>query len=177
MYLGNTEKRMAEMFRDARATGSVLLLDEADSFLGDRRGAVRSWEVTQVNELLVQMEAFDGLFFCGTNLVDRLDQASFRRFMMKIRFEYMTAEQTWRMLGALTTELGLAMPEPTEASRLRAELGRLTTLTPGDFATVRRQMDLLGKAENIGQIIDRLADECRMKHDGESRTAAIGFRG
>jgi transitional endoplasmic reticulum ATPase len=177
MYLGNTEKRIAEMFREARAAGAVLLLDEADSFLGDRRGAVRSWEVTQVNELLVQMEAFDGLFFCGTNLVDRLDQASFRRFMMKVQFSYMTAEQAWRMLGALAAEIGLPSPEPAEASQLRAELGRLSTLTPGDFATVRRQMDLLGKAENIGQIIDRLADECRMKHDGESRSAAIGFRG
>lgn len=36
-------------------------------FLADRRGAERNWEITQVNELLTQMEAFDGIFVCTTN--------------------------------------------------------------------------------------------------------------
>ncbi|MBI5486023.1 MAG: AAA family ATPase [Deltaproteobacteria bacterium] len=177
MFVGNTEKLIAQMFGEARAAGAVLLLDEADGFLGDRRGAVRSWEVTQVNELLVQMEAFEGLFFCGTNLVDRLDQASFRRFMLKVQFSYMTAEQSWKMFGALAADVGLSLPEGGDLARLRAELGRQSTLTPGDFATVRRQLDLLGQAVDPGQIVERLDAECRMKHDGESRAAAIGFRG
>ena len=34
----------------------MLIFDEADSFLFDRREAVRSWEVTQVNEMLTWME-------------------------------------------------------------------------------------------------------------------------
>jgi transitional endoplasmic reticulum ATPase len=34
----------------------MLVIDEADSLLSDRRGAVRSWEVTQVNEMLTWME-------------------------------------------------------------------------------------------------------------------------
>jgi hypothetical protein len=49
----------------------VLLLDEADSFLQDRRGAQRTYEVTEVNEMLQGMERFNGIFICTTNLLDR----------------------------------------------------------------------------------------------------------
>jgi hypothetical protein len=47
----------------------VLLLDEADSFLQDRRGAQRTYEVTEVNEMLQGMERFAGIFICTTNLL------------------------------------------------------------------------------------------------------------
>ena len=40
----------------ARYGISPQVIDEADSLLADRRGAVRSWEVTQVNEMLTWME-------------------------------------------------------------------------------------------------------------------------
>ena len=63
------------MFEEAKEEGAVLLLDEADSFLQDRASLKQSWEVTQVNELLTQMESFDGLFVCSTNLMDKLDLA------------------------------------------------------------------------------------------------------
>ena len=36
-YLGETEQNMAAMFREAESEGALLLLDEADSFLQDRR--------------------------------------------------------------------------------------------------------------------------------------------
>lgn len=51
------------------------------------------WEVTQVNELLVQMETFPGIFVCATNLVDALDQASLRRFALKVEFLPLRTEQ------------------------------------------------------------------------------------
>ena len=79
MYLGGTEKNLARMFEEARQEGAVLLLDEADSFLQARGRAERSWEVTQVNEMLTQMEDFPGIFFASTNLMDRLDEAALRR--------------------------------------------------------------------------------------------------
>ena len=78
--MGETEQRLAAMFHDAESDGAVLLLDEADSFLQDRRGALRNHEVSEVNELLQGMEHFRGVFICTTNLIERLDQASLRRF-------------------------------------------------------------------------------------------------
>ena len=93
MWVGRTEENIAEMFREAQEDGALLLLDEADSFLQDRRGAHRSWEITQVNELLTQMECFRGLFLCATNFMDSLDAAVLRRFSFKIRFDYLTRAQ------------------------------------------------------------------------------------
>lgn len=87
-YLGMTEQNMAEMFKLAQKEGAVLLLDEADSFLSQRKAVMASWEVTQVNEMLVQMERFEGLFICTTNLMACLDEASLRRFTFKIKFDY-----------------------------------------------------------------------------------------
>ena len=57
----------------------MLVIDEADSLLADRRDAVRSWEITQVNEMLTCLEDFQGLFVASTNLMTKLDAASARR--------------------------------------------------------------------------------------------------
>lgn len=79
-WVGVTEQNIADAFEEARKDGAVLLFDEADSFLLDRRSATRSWEMTKVNEFLQQMEVFPGVVACTTNLMDTLDQASLRRF-------------------------------------------------------------------------------------------------
>lgn len=99
-YVGETEQRIAAMFEAAQDEGAVLLLDEADSFLSDRLGAGQAWEVTQTNEFLTQLEAFDGVFFATTNLIDRLDPAVLRRFSHKVRFDVLTAQQAIDQLFA-----------------------------------------------------------------------------
>lgn len=50
LLVGQTEQAIAAAFREAERDGAVLLFDEADSFLRDRRTALQSWEVTQVND-------------------------------------------------------------------------------------------------------------------------------
>lgn len=87
--IGVAEKNMAKMFQDAANEGAVLLLDEADTFLQDRKGAQRSWEISAVNEMLTQMESFEGIFIASTNLMSSLDEAALRRFDLKMRFDYL----------------------------------------------------------------------------------------
>ena len=132
-YVGVAEKQIARMFREATREGAVLLLDEADSLLQDRRGAQRSWEVTQVNEMLTQMEDFRGIFIASTNMMDSLDAAALRRFDASVRFGYLDPEQAVRMFAQLLQSLGLA-----DEGEWRSGIARLDTLTPGDFASVWR---------------------------------------
>jgi len=47
--------------------GALLFIDEADSLISDRRSATRSWETTQVNEFLIQLENSKCLVVCSTN--------------------------------------------------------------------------------------------------------------
>lgn len=166
MYVGGTEANIAEMFMEAREREAVLLLDEADSFLQDRRGATRSWEITQVNELLTQMEAFDGVFICTTNLMANLDSASLRRFSIKAQFDYLTPDQSWSMFNAELTRLG-----GTPDAHLEPQVRRLAKLTPGDFAVAARQIGLWSASVDANALLEMLKREVSIKGHG----TAIGF--
>lgn len=168
-WLGESEKNIAAMFREAKTEQAILFLDEADSFLRNREKAQRNWEVNQVNELLQQMERFDGIFICATNLFGALDPAALRRFAFKIAFKAMMPEQRMRMFiqEALGNE-SERLDDPT-----RARLRLMDNLVPGDFAVVKRQMKVLGNILTPGQFLDELESECRLKSG--SATRAIGF--
>lgn len=169
-FVGETEQNMAAMFRDAQAENAVLLLDEADSYLQDRRGAQRTYEVTEVNEMLQGMERFRGVFICTTNLFDRIDQAALRRFAFKIRFKPLTAAQRETMFVAeAMAGNGDAL---TDAQRTR--LARLEQLCPGDYAAVRRQIEILGETLAADEFLQQLEAEHRLKPEvREART--MGF--
>jgi len=166
-WVGGSEKNIAAMFRAAKAENAVLILDEADSLLADRRDVGHSWEVTQVNEMLSQMESFQGIFVCTTNLLDRLDTASLRRFDFKVRFDFLRPEQRI----ALMQTSWPALPAPLAAQACR-QLTALDQLTPGDFAVVARQWALTGMEPETAEIIEALAEECRVKG---SASKPIGF--
>jgi SpoVK/Ycf46/Vps4 family AAA+-type ATPase len=169
-FVGETEQQMAAMFREAEAEKAVLLLDEADSFLQDRRGAQRTYEVTEVNEMLQGMERFAGIFICTTNLMDSIDQAALRRFTFKIRFKPLTAVQRETMfvveaLAGDATRLDVA---------LAARLAKLDQLCPGDFAAVKRQVEILAEALEPQEFMAQLEAEHRIKPEvREAR--GIGF--
>jgi SpoVK/Ycf46/Vps4 family AAA+-type ATPase len=165
-FVGGTEANLAAMFREAEQQDAVLLLDEADSFLQDRQGAQRSWEVTQVNELLVQMETFQGIFICATNLMERLDPAVLRRFDVKLKLEYLKPGQAERLFRQVLS--GAGQPDEAVLKGLRA----LTNLTPGDFATVTRLARVIGLLITPEWLLAALTEECRAK-PGANR--AIGF--
>jgi len=165
MWVGGSEKNIARMFEQAKSEDAVLILDEADSLLRDRRGAHASWEVTQVNELLVQMENFDGLFICSTNLMDDLDQASLRRFAIKVEFDYLKQDQAWKMLQK--ESVGKATEKDLVA------ISAIRNLAPGDFAAVKKRLDILGLRFTPQTLIQELQKEVAIKSGGMSRP--IGF--
>ena len=169
-YVGETEQAMAAMFREAELEKAVLLLDEADSFLQDRRGAQRTYEVTEVNEMLQGMERYAGIFICTTNLLESLDQAALRRFTFKIRFMPLTAAQ--REVMFVTEALAGDASLLTEA--LQKRLAQLAQLCPGDFAAVKRQGVILDAELPAEEFLAQLEAEHRNKPEvREAR--AMGF--
>ena len=63
-WVGETEQQIAAAFAEARDSEAFLIFDEADSLLADRRSAHRSWEVSQVNEMLTWMASHPLPFAC-----------------------------------------------------------------------------------------------------------------
>ena len=169
-YVGMTEMKIADMFYEAQQENAVLLLDEADSFLRDRNGAKTSWEVTQVNELLVQMESFNGIFIASTNLIDTIDEASIRRFDLKIYFDYLPPEVAYEMFTDALNVLGLNNDDP---DHFQKQFSRLDMLTPGDFATVMRKNNIIKNLQSPVALLDSLREEIAAKKDNINRS--IGF--
>jgi SpoVK/Ycf46/Vps4 family AAA+-type ATPase len=158
---------MADMFRQAKADGAVLILDEADSFLRAREGAKRSWEITAVNEMLTQMESYEGVFFATTNLMDQLDSACLRRFDMKIHFGFLKQPQRLSLCREVCQALDLDLSPATEVN-----LSTLEKLTPGDFENVLRQ-SRLRPIRTTDDLLARLKQEVKLKNLGSNH--AIGF--
>ena len=110
------------------------------------------------------------MFICTTNLLDRIDQAALRRFTFKIRFKPLTAEQRERMF--VTEALDGQAERLTEDARRR--LARLEQLCPGDFAAVKRQVDILATSFSADEFLEQLESEHRIKPEvREQRT--MGF--
>ena len=161
-FVGQSERNIADAFEEARDAGAFLVFDEADSLLFDRRDASRSWEITQVNEMLTWMEDHPLPVCFTTNLMDRIDQASLRRFTFSVQFRYLDnpgIRHAWRVF------FGHVQP-PDDAFAF-------DNLTPGDFARARKQADVLGVLDNPERLRDILAEISRSK-PGASTT--IGFR-
>ncbi|PJK12938.1 AAA family ATPase [Lysobacteraceae bacterium NML120232] len=167
MWVGENEQNIARAFREAKQDGAVLLIDEVDGFLQDRRGAQRGWEVSMVNEMLTQMESFSGVFIASTNLIDNLDQAALRRFDLKIKFGYLRPESAWELLCRHCKQINLEAPAP----ELKARAARLERLTPGDFAAVLRQ-HRFRPIQSAAAMLAALEAECAVK---EGSRRPIGF--
>jgi SpoVK/Ycf46/Vps4 family AAA+-type ATPase len=153
MFVGGTEGRIRDAFREAE--GTMLVIDEADSFLADRSQARYSWERTMTNEVLTQMEGFKGMFVAATNFNTVLDPASLRRFAFKLEFKPLEAEMCLNLLARRFPDLNWSATPPKE-------LDRLAGLTPGDIATVALRMEYAGEV-GVRDIVAALHEElaCR----------------
>lgn len=164
MWVGGTEKNIKSAFEEAEADNAILFLDEIDGIVQDRSGAQRSWEVTQVNELLHRMENFKGVMIGATNFMDNLDAAIMRRFTFKLQFDYLDDEGKRVFFERM---FNTALDEG-EAMRL----AQIPNLAPGDFRTVRQSLYYLGGAVSNEMRLSELEKESSLKK-GAARP--IGF--
>jgi hypothetical protein len=103
-WIGETEKNIVTVFRAARDSGAVLLLDEADAILAGRLEGGhyndRAYN-RQVSLLLQELENFEGLCILTTNRETSLDDGLARRLGASIAFGVPGAaerERIWKSL-------------------------------------------------------------------------------
>lgn len=88
-WVGETEKNLREIFSQARVNNSVLLFDEADALFARRVKVERSsdhFQNMEVNNLLQEIERFEGVVILTTNLETNMDPAFARRILYRIEF-------------------------------------------------------------------------------------------
>ena len=157
-WVGETEENIADAFNEAKRKKAMLVIDEADSFFTTRTAERQTWEISQVNEMLTQMESFEYPFVCTTNLMDVMDEASMRRFTFKVKFDFMDKEQVKKAMKHFFN--------------LDCDI-MIKGLTAGDFSTVRKKADFLN-ITNEQEIIKMLQDEVKVKKS-KSLKGVIGF--
>lgn len=97
---GETNKNIEKAFKAAKEGDKVLFLDEADSFIGDRKylGMILS---SEINTLLQEIEKFEGIVILATNMIGSLDPALERRLALIVEFKNPTLEERkdiWKMI-------------------------------------------------------------------------------
>lgn len=157
-WVGATEQNIKAAFKEAKEKKALLIFDEADSFLFDRKYAQRDFECASTNELLTQMENHPYPFVMTTNLKSKIDKASLRRFLFKIKYEYMTEKN---VKAGIKTYFGKKYKLDKD------QLKELKYLCAGDFYTVKRKLDVLYNGEytdeNIYSFLKAEQDEKEIK--------------
>lgn len=101
-YIGETEKRLAQIFDEAEAGHGVLFFDEADAIFGKRsevKDAHDRYANIEVGFLLQRLEVFGGVVVLATNLRSNLDPAFTRRMQFIVDFPMPQREERealWR---------------------------------------------------------------------------------
>ena len=170
-YVGGTEKRIRAAFEEATRTKSILLFDEVDSFLPDRKSVSQHWEVSQANQFLTALEEFNGVLLCTTNLMDNLDPATMRRFDFKISFDYLKPEQALEMAMDFCRAFKVPVTKQGRVM-LEANLGRLK-LAQGDFAALLRRYSVMNDKPKVRKLCEELKKEVGFREEVKSRP--IGF--
>ena len=143
-WVGQTEQNIRNAFKEAKDNKAILVFDEADSFLYDRTDSNQDHQASKVNEVLVCMEDHPYPFIMTTNLKKKIDKAAIRRFLFKIKFEYMTIDN---IKAGIKNYFGKGF-KLTEK-----QLKELKYLTAGDFKTAKAKMDILDNGEYTNELI------------------------
>jgi len=88
-YIGETEKNLSRIFREAEYSDAILFFDEADALFGKRsevKDAHDRYANIEINYLLQQIESFEGVVVLATNMRQHLDEAFLRRIQVVVEF-------------------------------------------------------------------------------------------
>jgi len=99
-YIGETEKNLSTIFREAETSNAILFFDEADALFGKRsevKDAHDRYANIEINYLLQRMEEFEGMVVLASNLRKNIDDAFFRRMHFAIEFPFPDEADRYRI--------------------------------------------------------------------------------
>jgi SpoVK/Ycf46/Vps4 family AAA+-type ATPase len=133
-YIGETEKNLDRVFKEAQESNAILFFDEADALFGKRsevKDAHDRYANTEIAYLLQKMEEYEGIVILATNLRKNMDDAFVRRMHGAIEFPFPEQESRRRIWA------GIFPPEAPLASDVDgAFLARQFKLAGGNIKNI-----------------------------------------
>ncbi len=111
-YIGETEKNLSKIFKEAETSNAILFFDEADALFGKRsevRDSHDRYANIEINYLLQKMEEHEGTVILASNFKKNIDDAFLRRMHFTIEFPFpdeKSRERIWRNIFPQETPLG-----------------------------------------------------------------------
>ncbi|MCC6166804.1 MAG: ATP-binding protein, partial [Caldilineaceae bacterium] len=147
-YIGETEKRLKQVFDACERANVLLFFDEADALFGQRmqvKDAHDRFANIEIDYLLQRMELFDGIAILATNRKGDLDKAFLRRLRFIVDFlppsptERLTL---WRLALLATTPDGQPLLDKIDWDFLASKL----TMTGADIKAAALGAAFLARA-------------------------------
>jgi SpoVK/Ycf46/Vps4 family AAA+-type ATPase len=107
-YIGETEKNLNKIFKEAERSNAILFFDEADALFGKRsevKDAHDRYANVEIGYLLQKMEEHEGIAILATNLGKNIDDAFLRRMHFIVEFPFPEEEYRLRIWGGLTPKI------------------------------------------------------------------------
>jgi ATP-dependent 26S proteasome regulatory subunit len=133
-YIGETEKNLHQIFREAQRAQLVLFFDEADALLGKRsdvKDAHDRYANLEIAYLLQKMEEYEGVTILATNLRQNMDEAFVRRIRFIIEFPFPEEEyrlRIWQGIWPTETPLAETVDLPFMAKRFKLAGGSIRNI-------------------------------------------------
>ena len=137
------EKMLAKIFRTAKTWGAVLLLDEADVFLG-KRTPDNMEKNAFVSVFLRLLEYYQGILFLTTNRNEDFDPAFLSRIHLTLNYPALDAQKRYRIWNNLLSGDKLQRDESLNEESLK-ELGRDLDLNGREIKNLLRTAASLAK--------------------------------
>ncbi|GHU84844.1 hypothetical protein FACS1894198_1400 [Clostridia bacterium] len=113
-YIGETEKRLNEIFDIAKRTNVILFFDEADALFAKRTQVATSndrFANVETSFLLQKIEDYSGVVILATNLLANFDDAFKRRIKIMVNFALPDEGMRLKLWGSV-------FPKEVDVSRL-----------------------------------------------------------
>lgn len=145
-YIGETEKNLDRIFKEAQDSNSILFFDEADAIFGKRsevRDSHDRYANIEIAYLLQKMEEYRGIVILATNLRKNLDEAFARRMHFSVEFPFPEEADRYRIWQK-------AFPEAAPLSQNidLAFMARQFKITGGNIKNIALSAAFLGAEDS-----------------------------
>lgn len=158
-YVGETERNISYIFQYAEENDYIIFIDEIEGLTRSRKELENSHDFTQVNELLIRMENFKGVCIGATNLADKIDDAFTRRFILKVKFSFLSEVAKTKYFNERFSHI---LKNKLSQKNI-AKLNNMDNLSIGDFESVYKRLILDASLFSADEIICELAKESSYK--------------
>ena len=133
-YIGETEKNLDRIFREAQDSNAILFFDEADALFGKRsevRDSHDRYANIEISYLLQKMDEYQGIVILATNFRKNIDDAFVRRLHVAVEFPCPEEEyrlQIWQGIFPAEAPLDDTVDLPFLARHFKAAGGNIKNI-------------------------------------------------